>query len=184
MANTPSNMIPLGSRATDFKLFDTVSGEELSLNQLKGKLGTVLFFICNHCPFVIHVNKELVKIANDYLPRGISCIAISSNDVENYPQDGPELMKKTASDFNYPFPYLYDKNQDVAKAYEAACTPDTYLFDENLNLVYRGQLDSSRPGNGLPVTGSDLRNSINHLLDKKGMVEHQKPSMGCGIKWK
>ncbi len=184
MANTPSNMLALGSKASGFELFDTVSNKRLSLEQLKGKKGTVLFFICNHCPFVIHVNQELVRIANDYSSKGISFIAISSNDVENYPQDGPELMHKNAIDFEYPFAYLYDETQEVAKAYDAACTPDTYMFDENLKLVYRGQIDNSRPGNGLPATGLDLRNAIDFLIHKKGVIENQKPSMGCGIKWK
>lgn len=184
MANTPSNMLPLGSKAADFELIDTVSGKEMSLKKLKGNKGTVLFFICNHCPFVIHVNKELVKIANEYASKGISFIAISSNDVENYPQDSPELMKENAKIFNYSFPYLYDKTQEVAKAYDAACTPDTYLFDEYLNLVYRGQIDDSRPGNGVPVTGSDLRKAMDHLLNNKGIVKNQKPSIGCNIKWK
>jgi peroxiredoxin len=184
MANTPSNMLPLGSRAAHFEMFDTVTGKNLSLEQLKGNKGTVLFFICNHCPFVIHVNTELVRIANEYASKGISFVAISSNDVDHYPQDGPELMKKTASYYNYPFPYLYDETQKVAKAYDAACTPDTYLFDENLNLVYRGQIDNSRPGNDTPVSGSDLRHALDHLLLKKGIVENQKPSMGCNIKWK
>lgn len=184
MANTPSNMLPLGSKAADFELIDTVSGKEMSLKKLKGNKGTVLFFICNHCPFVIHVNKELVKIANEYASKGISFIAISSNDVENYPQDSPELMKENAKIFNYSFPYLYDKTQEVAKAYDAACTPDTYLFDEYLNLVYRGQIDDSRPGNDLPVTGSDLRKAMDHLLNNKGIVKNQKPSIGCNIKWK
>ena len=164
MANTPSNMLPLGSRAADFELIDTVSDKKISLTALKGNKGTVVLFICNHCPFVIHVNKELVKIANEYKTKGISFIAISSNDVENYPQDGPELMKENAKIFNYPFPYLYDETQEVAKAYDAACTPDTYLFDEHLNLVYRGQIDDSRPGNGLPVSGADLRNALNLVL--------------------
>lgn len=184
MANTPSNMLPLGSRAADFELIDTVSGKKISLTALKGNKGTVVLFICNHCPFVIHVNKELVMIANEYRSKGISFIAISSNDVENYPQDGPELMKKNARIFNYSFPYLYDETQEVAKAYDAACTPDTYLFDEHLNLVYRGQIDDSRPGNGLPVSGADLRNALDHLLNNRGIVRNQKPSMGCNIKWK
>lgn len=184
MSRTPSNMLPLGTSAADFRLLDTVTQKMRSLDELKGVRGTVIFFICNHCPFVMHVNKELVRIANEYASKGISFIAISSNDVAHYPQDGPELMKKTALDLGYPFPYLYDETQEVAKAYDAACTPDTYLFDENLDLVYRGQLDDSRPGNGLPVTGSDLRNALNHLINKKGILDHQKPSIGCNIKWK
>lgn len=184
MSRTPSNMLPLGTSAADFRLLDTVTQKMRSLDELKGVRGTVIFFICNHCPFVMHVNKELVLIANEYASKGISFIAISSNDVAHYPQDGPELMKKTALDLGYPFPYLYDETQEVAKAYDAACTPDTYLFDQNLDLVYRGQLDDSRPGNGLPVTGSDLRNALNHLINKKGILDHQKPSIGCNIKWK
>lgn len=177
-------MLPLGTSAADFRLLDTVTQKMRSLDELKGARGTVIFFICNHCPFVMHVNKELVRVANEYASKGISFIAISSNDVAHYPQDGPELMKKTALDLGYPFPYLYDETQEVAKAYDAACTPDTYLFDENLDLVYRGQLDDSRPGNGLPVSGSDLRNALNHLINKKGILGHQKPSIGCNIKWK
>jgi len=184
MANTPSNMLPLGSKAANFELFDTISNNQLSLNQLRGNQGTVIFFICNHCPFVIHVNKELVCIAKQYLTKGITFIAISSNDVDNYPQDGPELMKENAKNYNYPFPYLYDETQEVAKAYDAACTPDTYLFDEHLNLVYRGQIDDSRPGNELPVNGSDLRKALDHLLEQKEIVKTQKPSIGCNIKWK
>ncbi len=184
MSRTPSNMLPLGTSAADFRLLDTVTQKMRSLDELKGARGTVIFFICNHCPFVMHVNKELVRVANEYASKGISFIAISSNDVAHYPQDGPELMKKTALDLGYPFPYLYDETQEVAKAYDAACTPDTYLFDQNLDLVYRGQLDDSRPGNGLPVTGSDLRNALNHLINKKGILDHQKPSIGCNIKWK
>ena len=184
MANTPSNMLPLGSVAIDFKLFDTVSQQILSLQDIKGDRGTVVFFICNHCPFVIHVNEELVRIANDYQSQGISFIAISSNDVVNYPQDGPDLMRENAKEFQYPFPYLYDETQEVAKAYDAACTPDNYLFDEGLELVYRGQIDNSRPGNGKAVTGEDMRNALDRLIDKKANLENQKPSMGCNIKWK
>ena len=184
MARTPSNMIPLGTKAPDFELIDTVSDNMMSLTDLKGEKGTVIFFICNHCPFVIHVNDELVKIANDYSSKGISFVAISSNDVENYPQDAPHLMKKLASDVSYPFPYLYDETQEVAKAYDAACTPDIYVFDGNLELVYRGQLDDSRPGNGVAVTGVDLRNALDCLLEGKNNEVVQKPSIGCGIKWK
>ena len=184
MSNTPSNMLPLGTRATDFNLLDTVSGNFLKLSDLKGQKGTVILFICNHCPFVIHVNQELVKMANDYVKMGVSFIAISSNDVVNYPQDGPELMSKTAQQNKYPFPYLYDETQEVAKAYQAACTPDIYLFDKHLKLFYRGQIDSSRPGNGQPVTGSDLRMAIDHLLNDRPVLQVQKPSMGCNIKWK
>ncbi len=184
MARTPSNMIPLGTAAPDFNLLDVVSGKIISLTDAKGKKGTVLFFICNHCPFVIHVNEQLVKLANNYQSKGIVFIAISSNDVENYPQDGPDLMKIHAKENNYPFPYLYDETQEVAKAYDAACTPDNYVFDADLKLVYRGQLDGSRPGNEKEVTGKDLRHALDCLLEGKENRKLQKPSMGCGIKWK
>lgn len=184
MSRTPSNMIPLGTKAPIFDLIDTISNKNLSLHGLKGNRATVIFFICNHCPFVIHVNEELVKIANDFNEKGISFIAISSNDIVNYPQDSPELMKNIALNLNYPFPYLFDKTQEVAKSFDAACTPDTYVFDKNLELVYRGQLDNSRPGNGIPVTGKDLRNALQNILDGNEVVQNQKPSIGCNIKWK
>jgi len=183
MANTPSNMLPLGTKAPSFELLDTVSDKTLSLDLLKGKLGTVIMFICNHCPFVIHINPEIVKMANAYQKKGIAFIAISSNDVVNYPQDAPHLMKKKAKEADYTFPYLYDKTQEVAKAYDAACTPDFYLFDKNLGLVHRGQLDDSRPGNGIPVTGKDLRNALEALLHGHEINPLQKPSIGCNIKW-
>ncbi|MFC4219574.1 thioredoxin family protein [Flagellimonas marina] len=183
MARTPSNMLPLGTKAPDFELLDTVSDQKLSLNQLKGEKGTVVMFICNHCPFVIHVNPEISKLGREYQPKGINFVAISSNDVENYPQDAPHLMKEKAQEMDYTFPYLYDETQEVAKAYDAACTPDFYLFDGNLKLVYRGQLDNSRPGNGVPLTGSDLRNAMDALLEGSAISADQKPSIGCNIKW-
>ena len=184
MARTPSNMLPLGTSAPDFKLQDTISDKLMTLNDLQGLNGTVIMFICNHCPFVIHVNEVLVRIANTYLNKGISFVAISSNDVVNYPQDSPENMKKTAKDLGYPFPYLYDESQDIAKSYDAACTPDIYLFDRDLSLIYRGQLDDSRPGNGIPVTGKDLINAIDCLLTGNEKKSTQKPSIGCNNKWK
>lgn len=184
MASTPSNMIPINSIASNFNLFDTVSGTHLSLEDLKGEKATVIFFICNHCPFVIHINKALVSIANDYKLKGISFIAISSNDVENYPQDSPELMKVKAQEEGYPYPYLYDETQEVAKAFDAACTPDCYIYNDELKLIYRGQLDDSRPGNGVEVTGEDFRNALDCMLNKTENKRIQKPSMGCGIKWK
>ena len=184
MARTPSNMLPLMTPAPDFKLINTVNDEMLSLSDVKGERGTVIFFVCNHCPFVIHVNHELVNIANDYLTKGIGFAAISSNDVVNYPDDSPELMKKVAAQQNYPFPYLYDETQEVARAYDAACTPDIYVFDRDLRLVYRGQLDDSRPGNDIAVTGKDLRSALDSLLDGQPISEVQKPSLGCNIKWK
>jgi thiol-disulfide isomerase/thioredoxin len=184
MSRTPSNMIPLNSIAISFNLLDTVSNTQKSLLSLKGEKGTVILFICNHCPFVLHINKQLVKLANDYIGRGIAFIAISSNDAVNYPQDAPELMGVHARKENYPFPYLYDENQKVAIAYDAACTPDCYLYDENLKLVYRGQLDDSRPGNSIEVTGTDFRNALDCLLMYKENKREQKPSIGCNIKWK
>ena len=184
MARTPSNMIPLGTIAPDFRLLDTVSGETLELNNIKGESGTIIMFICNHCPFVKHVNAGIVELAEDYSSQGIGFIAISSNDVANYPDDSPELMKVTAGEEGYTFPYLYDETQEIARAYDAACTPDFYLFDSNLSLVYRGQMDDSRPGNGIPVTGSDLRTAMDALLQGAVINPQQKPSIGCNIKWK
>lgn len=184
MARTPSNMLPLGTKAPEFELLDTVSNKTLSLEKLKGKNGTVVMFICNHCPFVVHVNPELSRLGKEYQAKGIGFVAISSNDVANYPQDAPHFMKEKAKALEYSFPYLYDETQEVAKAYDAACTPDFYLFDANLELVYRGQLDDSRPGNGLPLTGSDLRNAMDAVLNEKAIDSNQKPSIGCNIKWK
>ncbi|WP_439132019.1 thioredoxin family protein [Polaribacter sp.] len=184
MARTESNEFAIGTKAPDFKLINTIDDKIYSLTDLKGEKGTVILFICNHCPFVIHVNEELVKLANDYAFKGINCIAISANDIENYPQDAPHLMKKVAHENQYPFPYLYDETQEVAKAYDAACTPDFYVFDADLKAVYHGQLDDSRPGNGKPVTGKDIRNALDVLLENKPVIANQKPSVGCGIKWK
>jgi len=184
MARTPSNMLPLGTKAPEFELLDTASNKTLSLEKLKGKNGTVVMFICNHCPFVVHVNPELSRLGKEYQAKGIGFVAISSNDVANYPQDAPDLMKEKAKAMEYSFPYLYDETQEVAKAYDAACTPDFYLFDANLELVYRGQLDDSRPGNGLPLTGSDLRNAMDAVLNVNAVDSNQKPSIGCNIKWK
>ena len=184
MALTESNEFTLGTIAPNFTLLNTVNNREVSLNNLKGEKGTVILFICNHCPFVIHVNDELVKMANEFQQKGINFIAISSNDVEKYPQDAPHLMKQLAKDMNYPFPYLYDETQEVAKKYAAACTPDCYVFDGDLKAVYHGQLDDSRPGNEKPVSGKDIRNSLYNLLENKSVLQKQKPSMGCGIKWK
>lgn len=184
MARTPSNMLALGTRAPEFKLPDTVSGKQMDLDQLKGSRGTLVLFICNHCPFVKHVNAEIVRLAGEYMPKGISFIAISSNDVENYPDDSPEKMKETARQEGYPFPYLYDESQEVAREYQAACTPDFYLFNADMELVYRGQLDDSRPGNGIPVTGRDLENAIQAVLKGTPVATDQKPSIGCNIKWK
>ncbi|MFC2147448.1 thioredoxin family protein [Bacteroidota bacterium] len=184
MSRTPSNMLPLGTIAPGFNLPDTVTDKIVSLDQVKGVNGTLIMFICNHCPFVKHVNSTITQLATNYQAQGIASIAISSNDVVNYPQDAPELMKQTALLERYSFPYLFDETQAVAKAYEAACTPDFYLFDKNLRLVYRGQLDDSRPGNGIPSTGLDLRNAFEALLNNEPIDSVQKPSIGCNIKWK
>ncbi|WP_276390244.1 thioredoxin family protein [Eudoraea chungangensis] len=185
MASTPSTMLPLGTKAPGFSLMDTVSDKELHLlEDLKGGKGTLIMFICNHCPFVKHVNSMLASLAEKFQPLGIQFVAISSNDVENYPQDSPSLMKITAKEENYTFPYLYDEDQDVAKAYQAACTPDFFLFNKDLRLVYRGQLDDSRPGNGIPVSGIDLIRAMEALLANTEVSPIQKPSIGCNIKWK
>ncbi|MCP4443238.1 MAG: thioredoxin family protein [Aureispira sp.] len=184
MALTESNMLPLGTQAPDFTLLDTVSGKNISLKDLQSDKATLIIFSCNHCPYVIHVNEELVRLANDYQPKGVSFVAISSNDVENYPDDSPEKMTVLAKEAGYPFPYLYDETQEVAKIYDAACTPDFYLFDGAMNLAYRGRLDSSRPNSGVPVTGEDLRAAIDAVLQDGAVIEKQYPSAGCGIKWK
>ncbi len=184
MARTPSNMLPLGTQAPDFNLPDTVSNQNLSLSDLKGEKGTLVMFICNHCPFVKHVDRGIVDLATEYQSQGISFVAISSNDVENYPQDAPDLMKVEAEKVGYDFPYLYDESQEVAKAYDAACTPDFYLFDKDLKCAYRGQMDGSRPGNDIPVTGQDLRMAMDSLITGKEVSDVQIPSLGCGIKWK
>ncbi|MFD1424549.1 thioredoxin family protein [Laceyella tengchongensis] len=184
MALTESNMFPLGATAPSFTLPDVVSNQEVSLEALKSDVATVIMFICNHCPYVKHVQKQLVQLANDYLPKGVAFIAINSNDAVQYPEDGPDNMKKVAEEFQYPFPYLYDESQQVAKDYQAACTPDFYIFDGKLSCVYRGQLDDSRPGNGLPVTGSYIRAALESILNNEPIQVQQKPSIGCNIKWK
>lgn len=183
MAATKSIMLELGSKAPAFELIDT-NQELRSLADLAGDEGTLVMFICNHCPYVKHLNSKFVELANEYQKKGINWIAISSNDVENYPQDSPELMKKLAEEEGFPFPYLCDENQEVAKAYKAACTPDLFLFDKSLKLYYRGQFDSSRPGNDIPVTGNDLEKAMQNLLESKPAPELQIPSIGCNIKWK
>ena len=184
MARTASYMLPLGTTAPGFSLPDTISGQLLTLADLQGQNGSLIMFICNHCPYVKHLNSTLVQMAGDYSDKGIAFVAISSNDIENYPQDAPDLMKENAAKEGYTFPYLYDATQQVARDYKAACTPDFFLFNSDLKLVYRGQLDDSRPGNGLPVTGSDLRNAMDNLLAGSPIDQDQKPSIGCNIKWK
>ncbi|MBU1368480.1 MAG: thioredoxin family protein [Bacteroidetes bacterium] len=184
MALTPTKPIPLGFIAPEFRLKDQISGNMLTYNAIKGDKATLVMFICNHCPYVKHVIHELVAIGNDYLPKGIGMVAINSNDAVNYPQDSPEKMKEFAAENAFPFPYLFDESQEVASAYDAACTPDFNLFDSNNQCVYRGQLDASRPGNDIPVSGKDLRVALNLVLEGKPVPENQIPSVGCNIKWK
>ncbi|SEN74914.1 thioredoxin family protein [Lihuaxuella thermophila] len=184
MALTESTMFPLGKQAPSFVLPDVVSGKQVSLDDVKSDVATVIMFICNHCPYVKHVQSQLVQLANDYLPKGVSFVAINSNDAEKYPEDSPEKMKQVAEELGYPFPYLFDESQEVAKAYQAACTPDFYIFNRNLECVYRGQLDDSRPGNDIPVTGESIRAALDSILSDEPVTVKQKPSMGCNIKWK
>lgn len=184
MAYTESNMLELGVKAPSFELPDTVSGENVGFDDVKGEKGTVVLFLCNHCPYVIHVNHELVAIANEYKSKGVGFVAISSNDIAKYPDDAPDKMSIVAKVLKYPFPYLYDENQSVAKAYDAACTPDIYVFDENQKLYYRGRLDESRPGNDRPVDGRDLRMAMELMLRGEQTFKKQYPSGGCGIKWR
>ena len=184
MARTNSNMVPLGTEAKDFKLYDTVSKTVVSFDQIKGSLGTLVLFICNHCPFVIHINPILIKSSKKYKKSGLNIVAISSNDVDKYPQDGPLQMAKHAKKNGYDFPYLFDETQEVAKIYDAACTPDIYLYNYNNRLVYKGQIDDSRPGNNIPINGNDLVNAIECLINKVENKRIQKPSIGCNIKWK
>jgi peroxiredoxin len=176
-------MLPLGTIAPDFEL-PSVDGRMVDYAAAAGPRGTVVMFICNHCPFVKHVADELARLGREYLPRGVGVAAISSNDVASHPADSPEQMVHEAEERGYPFPYLYDETQEVAKAYHAACTPDFYLFDAERRLVYRGQLDPSRPGGDVPVTGRDLRAAIDALLAGLPPVAAQVPSLGCNIKWK
>lgn len=184
MAETPSTMLPLGTQAPDFTLPDVVTGQPLSLQKARSDIATVIVFICNHCPFVLHIQDGLIQAARDYIPKGVAFIAISANDVEQFPQDGPGKMKEFAERKQFPFPYLYDETQETAKAYHAACTPDFYVFDKNMRCVYRGQFDDARPGNGVPVTGKDLRAALDNLLAGQPLSDRQRVSIGCNIKWK
>lgn len=183
MVRTPSTMLPLGTEAEDFSLTN-IDGRTLSFADVAGERGTVLMFICNHCPFVKHVANELAAIGYEYMPKGVGMVAINSNDVAAHPADSPEQMIHESEQRGYSFPYLFDETQEVAKAYSAACTPDFYLFDGNHKLVYRGQLDGSRPDSGVPVTGEDLRKAIDALLESRPLPQPQHPSIGCNIKWR
>lgn len=183
MALTSSQMMALGTPAPEFSLPDTVSGDTLSLTDLKSEAATVIMFICNHCPFVHHVNQAMVEVANVYQAKGVRFIAISSNNAQTHPQDGPRYMTRVAQREGYPFPYLYDESQAVAQAYQAACTPDFFVFDKELKLAYRGRFDESRPGRG-SATGADMKAALDHLLAGEAVPEPHYPSMGCNIKWK
>jgi peroxiredoxin len=184
MSLTPSNMLPLGTIAPDFELPASNFNRKITFQEIKREKGTLVIFMCNHCPFVLHVIEEIVMIANDYRVQGLGIVAISSNDIVKYPEDSPEKMADFVLKHKVDFPYLYDESQEVAKAYDAACTPDFYLFDSQDKLIYRGQLDDSRPGNGIHLSGSDLRNAIDSVVYNRHLNDVQKPSMGCSIKWK
>jgi peroxiredoxin len=183
MVHTPSTMLELGTRAPAFRLPDT-DGRMVSSDDFAAARALLVMFICNHCPFVKHVRGELVRIGRDYGSRGVALVAISSNDVDAYPDDSPERMREEKASAGYKFPYLFDESQEVAAAYHAACTPDFFLFDGDRRLVYRGQLDDSRPGNDVPVTGADLRAALDAVLAGRAVPEPQKPSLGCSMKWK
>lgn len=182
MALLHSKMMALGTKAPYFTLFDTVSGKLLSLTDLKYEVATVVIFICNHCPFVHHINSKLVEVANEYQKKGVQFIAISSNSVDSHPQDSPELMTQSAIKHAYPFPYLYDETQEIAKAYQAVCTPDLFVFDGNLECVYRGRFDNPRPGSE-EANGIDLVSALNAIIAGEEVSLDQEPSMGCNIKW-
>ncbi|MFH2002224.1 MAG: thioredoxin family protein [Planctomycetota bacterium] len=184
MALTPSKMNRLGTEAPDFRLWDVVSGQEVSRDDLMGGKGLLLMFLCCHCPYVVHVREEVARLGNEYGRKGIGIAAISSNDAESYPEDAPEKLKEMAESLSFRFPYCYDATQDVARAYHAACTPDFFLYNARNKLVYRGQLDDSRPGNNIPVDGADLRAALDALIEGQEIMQNQKPSLGCNIKWK
>lgn len=183
MALTPSNMLPLGTIAPRFRLPDT-DQRMVGLEDYPNARGYLVMFICNHCPYVKHIRKQLSSVTAEYVGKGIAVFAINSNDFANYPDDSPEKMRIEKKDQSYPFPYLLDESQEVAKAYDAACTPEFYLFDADRKLVYRGQFDESRPNNKIAVTGTDLKNAMNALLAGKKPDADQRPSIGCNIKWK
>ena len=184
MALTPSTMLALGTKAPDFSLLDVVSGKMISLAAFAGKKALLVMFICCHCPYVQHVKQELTRLGKDYANKEVGIVAISANDAANYPDDAPEQLKAMAKALGFTFPFCYDESQQTAKAYTAACTPDFFLFDANRKLVYRGQLDDSRPGNNKPVTGRDLRAAMDAVLADKPVSATQRPSIGCSIKWK
>ena len=183
MVRTESTMLPLGTSAPAFSLKDVVSGDPLSLSKFSDKKGLLVMFICQHCPFVLHVESELSRLGQDYVPQGLGILAISANSIKTHPQDSPEKLREQVKRAAFNFPYAHDKTQEVAKSYTAACTPDFFLFNQDLQLAYRGQLDNSRPGNDKPVTGADLRAAIDKVIAGKTVPEAQMPSIGCNIKW-
>jgi peroxiredoxin len=184
MSLTESTMLELGTTAPDFSLTDVTTGKTVRRDDFRGKDALLVMFICAHCPYVKHVEKSLGTLGADYAGKSLAIVAISSNDVATHPADGPEGLKAQAKTHGFAFPYLYDESQSVARAYKAACTPDFFLFDKDFRLVYRGQYDASRPGNGVPVTGQDLRAAIDTVLAGKQVLAEQRPSIGCNIKWK
>ena len=184
MALTPSTMVRLGTKAPDFSLPDVTSGRTVSLSTFQGKKGLLMMFICRHCPYVQHIKEELARLGKDYAAKDLGMVAVSSNDASNYPDDAPPKLKEMAEELAFNFPFCYDESQAVAKAYQAACTPDFFLFDRDRKLVYRGQLDEARPGNGKPVNGRDLRAALDSLLQGQSLSPNQRPSAGCNIKWK
>jgi len=184
MVKTASIMLPLGTHAPDFVLKNVVDEKLVALNDFAGKPGLLVMFICNHCPFVKHLRDALAEFGKEYQPQGLGIVAINSNDIVAHPDDGPDKMKLEAQNAGYVFPYLLDETQEVAQLYKAACTPDFFLFDKNLGLAYRGQFDASRPGNGKPITGADLRAAVDLVLAGSPVPAEQKPSIGCNIKWK
>ncbi len=184
MAAVESNMLALGTKAPFFQLYDTISKDLISINDLKSDKATVIIFICNHCPYVHHIMKRFLEIANAYIAQGVKFAAISSNDVDNYPQDHPDIMKTIADMCKFSFPYLYDETQSVAKDYQAACTPDLYIFDNAMNLAYRGRFDETRPQSGVEATGVDFKNALEDIVKGAKVQAKQLPSIGCSIKWK
>ena len=184
MSLTPSSMLDLGTKIPYFNLVNTIDNSFHDINSIEGEKGTLIVFICNHCPYVIHIIDKMIEISKDYNKKEIKSVFISSNNIETHPQDGPIEMKKYAAEKNLSIPYLYDESQETALKFKAACTPDFYLFDSNQKLVYRGRFDDARPGNEKPITGSELRNALENLLNDKPPLENQMPSLGCNIKWK
>lgn len=184
MVKTASTMLPLGTQAPLFSLQDVTTGKQVTLEEKASFAATVIMFICNHCPYVKHINAQLTRLAEDYIPRNVQFIAINSNDTQQYPDDSPQNMKQIAREQHYPFPYLFDETQEVARAYQASCTPDFFVFGKSLRLEYRGQFDDSRPGHALAVTGQSIRSALDNLLAGQPVSGTQKPSIGCNIKWK